>query len=130
MTKSTADLSPFQQNVCKQLNDYFFHNLKIFNIQIRIEGTDFQNRVWTYLDSIPYGNTVSYQTIADAMNIPSSIRAIATSIGKNPILIIIPCHRVIGIDGSLKGYSGGLNRKARLLDLENKTYFYSLPIDN
>ncbi|MCY3999157.1 MAG: methylated-DNA--[protein]-cysteine S-methyltransferase [Flavobacteriaceae bacterium] len=129
-TKTTTKPSPFQQKVRNQLNAYFFHGLKIFNLPIRIEGTDFQKRIWNYLLSIPYGSTVSYQTIADALNMPSSTRAIATNIGKNPILIIIPCHRVIGIDGSLKGYSGGLNRKARLIDLENKKYFYSLPIDH
>ena len=130
MIEHVESQTPFQERVCEQLKDYFFHGLKTFRIEKRVKGTDFQKRIWNYLDGIPYGSTVSYQTIADALNIPSSTRAIATSIGKNPILIVIPCHRVIGIDGSLKGYSGGLNRKAKLLDLENKKYFYSLPVND
>ncbi|MCY4162243.1 MAG: methylated-DNA--[protein]-cysteine S-methyltransferase [Flavobacteriaceae bacterium] len=129
-TKNIEQQTPFQQKVCRQLNDYFFYNLKTFNIEIELEGTDFQKRIWNYLETIPYGTTVSYQSVANALNIPSSTIVIGKSIGKNPILIVIPCHRVIGIDGALKGYSGGLHRKAKLLELENKKYFCSLPLED
>ncbi len=81
-------------------------------------GTDFQRRVWSELQEIPYGETISYGELARRVGNPSAVRAVGLANGRNPITIIVPCHRVIGADGSLTGYGGGLERKAWLLDHE------------
>ena len=104
----------------KQLDEYFSGNRKEFNIPLVTPGTDFQKAVWKELLEIPYGTTRSYQEQADALNRPDSVRAVANANGMNRISIIIPCHRVIGSDGSLTGYGGGLKRKKWLLDHEKK----------
>jgi AraC family transcriptional regulator of adaptative response/methylated-DNA-[protein]-cysteine methyltransferase len=106
----------------KQLNEYFAGERKIFDIPLHTSGTDFQNKVWTALQNIPYGKTKSYKEQAIAINNPESIRAVANANGMNRISILIPCHRVIGSDGQLTGYGGGLWRKKYLLELE-KTNF-------
>lgn len=103
----------------KQLQEYFKGERKQFNIRLNPQGTEFQKRVWSTLSNIPYGNTRSYQEIANTLGDPKVIRAAASANGKNPIAIIIPCHRVIGSDGSLIGYAGGLHRKKWLLAHEN-----------
>ncbi|QAA82168.1 methylated-DNA--[protein]-cysteine S-methyltransferase [Aequorivita sp. H23M31] len=102
-----------------QLKQYFDGERKEFNLKLFPEGTDFQKKVWAELEKIPYGKTVSYQEIARRLGDPKVIRAAASANGKNPISIIIPCHRVIGSDGSLTGYAGGLQKKKFLLDLES-----------
>lgn len=102
-----------------QLNEYFAGERKEFNLKLSPKGTDFQKRVWAELERIPYGKTVSYQQIANRLGNPKVIRAAASANGKNPISVIIPCHRVIGSDGSLTGYASGLHRKKWLLELEN-----------
>lgn len=110
------------------LSDEVFHNLekylkgelksfKDFDID-KLEGTDFQKNVWKELCNIPYGETRSYKDIAYAINRPRAIRPVATAIGKNPLMILIPCHRVIGSDGKLCGYAYGLSVKKFLIDLE------------
>lgn len=82
-------------------------------------GTDFQRRVWAALDAVPYGETVSYGQIAERVgSAGAGVRAVGTAIGRNPLLVVRPCHRVIGADGALRGYAGGLERKERLLGLE------------
>ncbi len=107
--------------LCKtELQEYFAGRCKEFNVPIYQEGTEFQKGVWTELLKIPYGKTVSYNHIALALNNPKSIRAVGTANGKNQISIIVPCHRVIGSDGSLTGYAGGLWRKEWLLKHEAK----------
>jgi|SRR5690554_1010419 len=102
-----------------QLKEYFKGERKEFNLKLSPKGTDFQQKVWKELEKIPYGKTVSYQQIANNLGNPKVIRAAASANGKNPISIVIPCHRVIGSDGSLTGYAGGLHRKKWLLEHEN-----------
>ena len=102
----------------QQLDEYFRGLRKEFDLKLLIPGTIFQQMVWNELLSIPYGVTRTYQAQAKALNKSEAIRAVANANGKNRIAIIIPCHRVIGSDGSLTGYAGGLKRKKWLLDLE------------
>ena len=102
----------------RQLEAYFSGNLRDFNIPLHIEGTDFQRRVWKELQKIPYGQAISYLELARRLGDEKCIRAAARANGANPIAILIPCHRVIGSDGSLVGYGGGLDMKEFLLRLE------------
>lgn len=102
----------------RQLEAYFSGNLRDFNIPMRIEGTEFQRRVWKELLKIPYGQAISYLDLARRLGDEKCIRAAARANGANPISILIPCHRVIGSDGSLVGYGGGLDMKEFLLRLE------------
>ncbi len=106
------------QSTVTQLQEYFEGNRTEFNLKLSPESTDFQKKVWVQLEKIPFAKTVSYQEIANRLGNPKVIRAAASANGKNPIAIIIPCHRVIGSDGSLTGYAGGLHRKKWLLDHE------------
>lgn len=101
-----------------QLQAYFGGELKHFDLPLKPLGTAFQQRVWNYLSSIPYGTTVSYKTVAEALDAPKSMRAVGMANGRNPIAIIIPCHRVIGANGTLTGYRGGLWRKQWLMNFE------------
>ena len=103
-----------------QLDEYFKGTRQVFDLQLIIPGTIFQQLVWNELLSIPYGTTRTYQEQADALGKPEAIRAVASANGMNRIAIIIPCHRVIGSDGSLTGYGGGLKRKRWLLDHEKR----------
>lgn len=102
----------------EELNAYFEGRLKEFKVPLDISGTDFQKQVWQALVEIPYGTTSSYLSQAEVLDKPSSVRAVANANGMNKIAIIIPCHRVVGSDGSLTGYAGGLWRKRKLIDLE------------
>ncbi len=103
-----------------QLREYFEGTRKEFSVPLITPGTAFQQAVWQELLKIPYGTTISYLELASMLGKPGSARAVATANGKNRIAVIIPCHRVIGSDGSLTGYSGGLERKRWLLELERK----------
>ncbi|GAA3788108.1 methylated-DNA--[protein]-cysteine S-methyltransferase [Streptomyces chiangmaiensis] len=103
----------------QQLAAYFAGELKEFRLELRTDGTEFRERVWAALDSVPYGTTTTYGAIATRIGAArAAVRAIGGAIGANPLLIVRPCHRVIGADGSLTGYAGGLDRKLRLLALE------------
>lgn len=102
----------------EELDAYFEGRLKEFKVPLDISGTDFQKQVWQALVEIPYGTTSSYLRQAEVLGKPSSVRAVANANGMNKIAIIIPCHRVVGSDGSLTGYAGGLWRKQKLIDLE------------
>ncbi|NHN26956.1 methylated-DNA--[protein]-cysteine S-methyltransferase [Flavobacterium jejuense] len=102
-----------------QLKEYFEGKRKQFNFELNTKGTDFQQKVWKALLEIPYGKTVSYLELSKTLGDVKAIRAVASANGKNPLWIVIPCHRVIGSDGSLTGYAGGLWRKKWLLDHEN-----------
>jgi len=104
----------------KELNEYFNGIRNDFNVPISPAGTDFQKKVWGELLKIGFGNTTSYMSIAKNMSNPGAVRAVGLANGRNPIGIIIPCHRVIGEDGSLTGYAGGLWRKKWLLEHEGK----------
>jgi methylated-DNA-[protein]-cysteine S-methyltransferase len=106
--------------VIRQLQDYFRGELKEFNVPLAMEGTEFQLRVWNELRAIPYGETISYAQLAERIGNPQAVRAVGLANGSNPIPIIVPCHRVIGSDGSLTGFGGGLSTKKKLLDLESK----------
>ncbi|MCW9038503.1 MULTISPECIES: methylated-DNA--[protein]-cysteine S-methyltransferase [Altibacter] len=107
------------EEAAQQLSAYFAGERTHFSIPLAPEGTVFQKKVWQLLSRIPFGKTVSYQSIANQLGDPKVIRAAAAANGKNPIAIVIPCHRVIGSDGSLTGYAGGLDRKKWLLAHEN-----------
>ena len=103
-----------------ELEEYFNKSRKEFEVAIDMDqGTLFQKKVWNQLRTIPYGSTISYQDIADRLNNPLSVRAVGMANGKNPIPIIVPCHRVIGSNGSLVGYALGIDVKKKLLSLEN-----------
>lgn len=118
MTK--VDNHPIIQRTEKQLMEYFDKQRTSFDIPIEMNGTDFQNTIWEALSKIPYGKTLSYLQLAQKINRPKAVRALGTAIGRNPLSILIPCHRVIGSDGSLTGFAGGLDKKAFLLNLERE----------
>ena len=106
--------------VVDQLKSYFAGERKAFDLPLVLEGTEFQKKVWTALQDIPYGETVSYKVLAQRVGSPKAVRAVGAANGANPIPIIIPCHRVIGNDGRLTGFGGGLPLKKRLLELESR----------
>ena len=115
------DLSPDERafpDVVDQLAAYFAGELTEFDVDLRMEGTPFQRRVWSELLEIPYGETMSYGELARRIGQPTAFRAVGLANGRNPVAIIVPCHRVIGSTGALVGYGGGLDRKRRLLELE------------
>lgn len=102
----------------EQLDGYFAGKRRTFELKLAPRGTEFQRRVWQALAEIPYGETTTYAAIARAIGKPRAVRAVGAANGKNPLSIVVPCHRVIGNDGTLTGYAGGLPSKRRLLDLE------------
>ncbi len=103
-----------------QLDAYFSGDLTDFTIELDLQGTEFQRRVWHALLTIPYGETRSYGEIADEIGAPGAARAVGLANGHNPVAIIVPCHRVIGANGNLTGFGGGLGRKRTLLELEKQ----------
>ena len=103
-----------------QLDRYFNGSLKEFSVPLSLKGTEFQHRVWEQLIKIPYGETASYRDIAVKIGNPKAFRAVGSANKANPVLIIVPCHRVIGLNGNIKGYSGGSELKEYLLGLERK----------
>lgn len=114
------------KDVVTQLNEYFEGNRTDFQFKMHPNGTDFQKKVWEELLKIPFGKTASYQEVTNKLGDPKAIRAVANANGKNPLWIVVPCHRVIGSDGSLTGYAGGLWRKKWLLEHENPVKQQSL----
>ncbi|OPG08306.1 cysteine methyltransferase [Streptomyces sp. GKU 895] len=116
-TFGVRDDRPFGEAI-DQLEAYFAAELKEFTLELRLHGTPFQRSVWEQLLRIPYGETRSYGDLAAALGNPGASRAVGLANGKNPVSIIVPCHRVVGSNGSLTGYGGGLERKQRLLDFE------------
>jgi methylated-DNA-[protein]-cysteine S-methyltransferase len=109
---------PYLFSVFKQLREYFSGERKTFNVPLDLDGTDFQKKVWEELQKIPFGKTISYKTLAENFGDVKAIRAVGKANGQNPVAIIVPCHRVIGTDGSLIGYACGLDIKEKLLQLE------------
>lgn len=101
-----------------QLRAYFNGELRRFDLELAPEGTPFQLKVWQALRTIPYGELVSYKTVAEAIGNPKAVRAVGGANGRNPLPIVVPCHRCIGSDGSLTGFGGGLDTKKRLIELE------------
>ena len=104
----------------EQLAAYFAGELRRFDLKLDLQGTEFQERVWSYLATIPYGETCSYGAIASALDSPGAARAVGAANGKNPVAIVLPCHRVIGSSGKLTGFAGGLAIKDKLLRLEQE----------
>lgn len=109
------------QEAVLQLSDYFDGKRQDFNFKLNPKGTEFQQKVWQELLNIPFGKTMSYLDLSKKLGDVKAIRAVASANGKNPLWIVVPCHRVIGTDGSLTGYAGGLWRKKWLLEHENPT---------
>ncbi|MEZ8316365.1 cysteine methyltransferase [Vibrio splendidus] len=111
---------PIFELVADQLNRYFSGEVIQFSVPIAAKGTPFQQSVWQALTTIPYGETWSYAQLADAIGNPKAVRAVGLANGKNPVSVIVPCHRVIGKNGKLTGYAGGVERKQRLLVIEGR----------
>jgi methylated-DNA-[protein]-cysteine S-methyltransferase len=116
---AVEDRSAFAEAL-DQLEGYFAGKRRTFELELAPRGTEFQRRVWQALAQIPYGETTTYAAIAAAIGKPKAVRAVGAANGKNPLSIVVPCHRVIGRDGTLTGYAGGLPSKRRLLELEAK----------
>jgi methylated-DNA-[protein]-cysteine S-methyltransferase len=111
--------TPLLAEARRQLGEYFAGDLDAFDLPLEPPGTPFQRRVWKELEQIPYGETASYGEVAASLGLPATAsRAVGSANGSNPLAIVVPCHRVIGADGTLTGYAGGLERKRYLLDLE------------
>lgn len=117
-----VDDRPFG-DAAEQLQAYFDGNLREFNLRLVPRGTQFQLQVWSALREIPYGTTISYAELARRIGKPKAVRAVGAANGKNPLAIVVPCHRVIGSNGSLTGYGGGMRNKEYLLALEGSGTF-------
>jgi methylated-DNA-[protein]-cysteine S-methyltransferase len=102
----------------EQLRAYFAGELERFELALSLHGTDFQRRVWSAVAAIPYGTTTTYSALAAALGMPSARRAVGAANGRNPLPVVVPCHRVVGASGALTGYGGGLDRKRALIELE------------
>jgi methylated-DNA-[protein]-cysteine S-methyltransferase len=124
--EAARDSRPFADAI-DQLAEYFAGERRRFELSLSLEGTPFQRRVWAALAEIPYGRTTSYGELAAQIGRPDRVRAVGAAVGRTPVPIIVPCHRVIGADGSLTGYGGGLQRKRWLLDLESRVRGDSAP---
>jgi methylated-DNA-[protein]-cysteine S-methyltransferase len=122
----TIEIPENLKEAVSQIQEYFDGKRKDFTFKLNPTGTDFQQKVWQELTNIPFGKTISYLDLAKKLGDPKVIRAAASANGKNPLWIVIPCHRVIGTDGSLTGYAGGLWRKKWLLEFETPTNQQSL----
>lgn len=116
-----SERTGYFSEVAKQLDEYFAGKRTEFKLNILPTGTDFQKKVWTELLKIPYGKTTSYQEIANVIGNPNAQRAVGSACNKNPILIIIPCHRVISKNGNIAGFAYGNQIKQKLLEIENRT---------
>ncbi len=117
---------PVLQTACRQLREYFEGHRTHFDFPIDPQGTEFQKTVWQALLDIPFGQTLSYMDLAKRLGDPKAIRAVAAANGQNPLWVVVPCHRVVGSDGSLTGYAGGLHRKKWLLNHESPNPQHSL----
>jgi methylated-DNA-[protein]-cysteine S-methyltransferase len=113
--KGDTAVTPVIEQCITELDEYFFEGRKFFTVELKFNGSEFQNRVWQELITIPYGKTISYLELAIRIGDPNTIRAVGLANGQNPIAIIVPCHRVIGKNGDLVGYGGGLDKKEWLL---------------
>jgi len=109
---------PLLQQAEEQLREYFAGQRQCFSLPLRLAGTEFQQRVWREIATIPYGETITYTELAERARAPQAVRAAGTTTGRNPISIVIPCHRVLGKSGGMCGFAGGLEKKRYLLELE------------
>ena len=112
------NMSDLTENAVNQLKEYLSGTRKNFDLPLEMNGTEFQQKVWNELCNIPYGETRSYKDIAEKIGNPKAARAVGSANNKNKFMIIVPCHRVVGANGSLTGYAGGINMKKKLLELE------------
>jgi methylated-DNA-[protein]-cysteine S-methyltransferase len=124
--ETSVSIPAFAKDCVRQLEEYFAGDRTEFNLKLNLQGTDFQQSVWKELLNIPYGKTRTYLEQTKKIGDPKAIRAVASANGKNPVWIIVPCHRVIGSDGSLTGYAGGIWRKKWLLEHESPVKQQSL----
>ncbi|HPM92831.1 MAG TPA: methylated-DNA--[protein]-cysteine S-methyltransferase [Bacteroidales bacterium] len=122
-TETPSHSNQMESRIIRQLDEYFSRKRKVFDLELDLQGTDFQKQVWMELLKIPYGRTITYKELSIRLGNPGVIRAAGAANGANPVSIIVPCHRVIGSDGSLTGYAGGLWRKKWLLDFESDEKF-------
>jgi methylated-DNA-[protein]-cysteine S-methyltransferase len=113
------------ENTIREVDEYLAGERQEFGVEITAAGTDFQRAVWSEIAGIPYGETASYAEIARRVGSPEAVRAVGSAAGRNPLCLIVPCHRVIGSSGEVTGYAGGLERKRRLLELERAHAFAS-----
>lgn len=116
--QSESSVTPVIAQCLRELEEYFLRGRKFFTVELSLSGSEFQNKVWNELLTIPYGKTISYLQLAIAIGDINSVRAVGLANGQNPIAIIVPCHRVIGKDGELVGYGGGMEKKLWLLQHE------------
>lgn len=116
--KTSASPSPVLQKALKQIEEYFNGKRSEFDFPYRWVGTDFQVKIWKLVSRIPYGTSLAYVKVAQAYGDAKMVRAVGAALAKNPLIILIPCHRVMGSDGSLVGYSAGIDKKRQLLELE------------
>ena len=121
---ATVMETPFIKEAYRQFYEYLIGERRSFDLPFKLTGTDFQNRVWKALCEIPYGETRSYKQIAEAIGNPKAVRAVGMANNRNPLLVLVPCHRVIGCNGQLVGYAAGLEKKQFLLDLENPGFLF------
>ncbi|MEE4376802.1 MAG: methylated-DNA--[protein]-cysteine S-methyltransferase [Candidatus Competibacteraceae bacterium] len=110
--------NPILNAVSQQLDEYFSKQRAVFYVPLSAQGTEFQQAVWRALQAVNFGERLSYSGLAEKVGRPNAVRAVAAAVGRNPISVVIPCHRIIGKNNSLTGYAGGLARKAALLELE------------
>lgn len=115
---SEEPLQGMAKEVKHQLDEYLSGKRKSFDLPLELEGTDFQKSVWKAVNEIPFGQTTTYMKLSQKLGNVAAIRAVGAAIGANPVLVIVPCHRIIGTDGKLTGYAGGLKRKQALLEIE------------
>lgn len=118
---SVGDPGPVLLGLAEQLGAYFAGELRAFDLPLSARGTPFQERVWAALREVPYGTTTTYGALARSLGVPGGARAVGLANGRNPLSIVVPCHRVIGADGRLTGYAGGVERKRALLALERSS---------
>ena len=117
-TEERGERTPLTEEVYRQLQEYWSGKRRAFDFPYELRGTEFQKKVWAALETIPYGQTCTYGDIARMVGSPKAVRAVGAANGKNPIWIAVPCHRVVGGNGTLTGYAGGIERKRRLLEME------------
>lgn len=124
--QTTSKRSKITDQAKQQLREYFAGHRQEFDLPTSVKGTEFQQQVWQQLSQIPYGQTCSYQDIANRLDKPKAVRAVGGANGKNPLTIVVPCHRVVGANGSLTGYAWGVSRKKYLLKHEMNIAEYQL----
>lgn len=129
-SRSPGEVHPVLARLQEEVREYFAGERTAFDLPLDLHGTPFQRQVWQALLAIPYGSRLSYGHLSVQIGAPRAVRAVGAAVGRNPVSILVPCHRVVGMDGSLTGYAGGLDRKQALLRLEqHRTAALAVPAD-